>query len=294
MPRLFHVLPMLCAAPLAAQAPVLYRPDSTPPAQVRVDGVVTVPLVASGSPRAPLPVVEAMVNGHGPFRFGIETGAHFVALSPAIIDSLGLTTTGGPPESPEYRVDSITIGSATFSGVPITALGGASGVDGLLGWPFWSGVTVTIDAGAHQLRITRDSLPAPDGNDILPLARVGDFWGFPVRVAGHDFTAIVDTRSTGAIGFTPEAGKTLPFLAPPRVIGQARGVAIPVTDVTAAQLDGDLVIGEYRISHPLITMRALPPDFPTAPIVGEQILSTFVVTLDIGHARMRLTRAAAG
>jgi hypothetical protein len=231
-----------------------------------------------------------MVNGKGPYRFGVETGANFVALSPVVAGQLGLTPAGGPPESPEYLVDSISVGAATFTGVHASGLAGATGVDGLLGWPFWRGVLVTVDYPAGQLRIVRDSLPAANGADILGLARVDDFWGVPIVAAGHPFTALVDTRSTGGFGFTPSAGEGLPFDSAPVVIGMARGAAIAPVEVKGATLAGDIVLGRYTFSHPKVVLRPLPPLFPQAPILGAQVLSQFVVTLDVAHGRMRLAK----
>lgn len=290
MTRLVVVLTaLLLAAPAAAQTPEIYRPDSTPPAGVTLTSPVDVPLLPSQVGRSPLPVVSVMVNGRGPFRFGVETGAHFVAVSPTLATQLGLIRTGGPDDAPEFRVDSIAIGGATFSGVPVSQLGGATGVDGLLGWPFWSGVRVTIDYPAGRLRISRDPLPPPDGLDVLALSRLGDFWGVPILLGGKGYTAVVDTRSTGGFGVTPTVAATLSFTAPPTVIGRAGGAAIKPVEVKRGILAGDIQLGRYTFPRPPIAIRPLPPAFPQEPIVGAQVLSSFVVALDVSHGRIQLT-----
>ncbi|HSC58126.1 MAG TPA: serine hydrolase, partial [Gemmatimonadales bacterium] len=294
MTKLLVVLAaLLSAAPLAAQTPDIYRPDSTPPARVTLSGVVDVPLLPSQVGRAPLPVVNVMVNGKGPFRFGIETGAHFVAVSPTVASQLGLVRTGGPDDSPEYRVDSISIGGATFGGVAVSQLGGATGVDGLLGWPFWSGVRVTIDYPAGRLRIVRDSLPSPDGRSVLGLTRLGDFWGVPLAIGGHPYNAVVDTRSTGGIGVTPEVAASLTFGAAPEVVGRAGGAAIAPVEVKRGVLAGDVTLGRYTFPRPPIAIRPLPPAFPQGPIVGAQVLANFAVSLDVSHGRIGLERRGA-
>lgn len=290
MTRISLLLALAVSAPAAAQTPELYRPDSTPPAAVHLTGTVEVPLLPSQVGRAPLPVVNVMINGKGPFRFGIETGAHFIAVSPAVAGQLGLKAVGGPAESPEYLVDSIAVGGATFITVHASGLAGASGVDGLLGWPFWTGVLMTIDYPAGKLRISGDSLPVPNGKDILPLSRVGDFWGAPMNAAGHQFTAVVDTRSTGGFGFTPTSADGLPFDSAPVVIGRAGGAAIAPVEVKGTAINGDITLGGYTFAHPRIAIRPLPPLFPQAPIIGAQVLSTFVMSLDVARGRVRLER----
>ena len=69
---------------LVAQQPgAITRPDSSPPARTAIEATVVVPLVSDPQSRVVLPVVEVTVNGRGSYRFGIETGARFLGLSPA-------------------------------------------------------------------------------------------------------------------------------------------------------------------------------------------------------------------
>ena len=69
----------LIAAPLvAATAQGGDEPNATPPRSVSFTGTVDVPLLDPGT-RASLPVIAVMINGRGPYRFGVETGAGFVA-----------------------------------------------------------------------------------------------------------------------------------------------------------------------------------------------------------------------
>jgi hypothetical protein len=53
---------------------------------------------------------------------------------------------------PEYRVDSITVGAASFEDLPVSGTPrAASGVDGFLGLPLYRNVLVTIDYAAGRL-----------------------------------------------------------------------------------------------------------------------------------------------
>ncbi len=286
------VMILLGSTQARAQQPEIYRPDPSPPKSVTLSAPVTVPLLPSRVGRAPLPVVEVTINGQGPFRFGVETGANFIAASPAVVAQLGLKRAGGSDDYPEYRADSVRIGGAVFRDMPISGEGRATGVDGLLGLPFWAGVLLTIDYPANQLTISRDTLAVPDGRNIVGLTRTADFWSLPLLVAGQPTQAILDTRSTGSIGFTPDAAAPLSFLALPIVIGRARGAAIAETEVKGGQLAGSIMVGRYVIPQPFVEIRALPPGFPQVPLIGARVLSNFVVSLDQRTARLRLVHAA--
>ncbi len=272
---------------LVTPGPQASDPNPAPPARVDIAGPVEVPI----SLEANLPIVEARVNGEGPFRFGIETGAGFVVVSPELAAKLALKRTGGADDMPEYHVDRIEIGAVAFHDLPVSALRVAQGgIDGVLGLPLYHDLLLTIDYPNSRARFERGSLPPADGETVLSLTHVGPFWGIPLTVGGARQVAVLDTRSTGAFGFTPESAAPLTFDGDVRVVGRARGAAIPDTEVKAGRLSGDIVIGRYTFPKPTVTIRPLPPGFPTEAIVGARVLSQFTVTLDQRNARLRLVR----
>jgi hypothetical protein len=267
-----------------------YTPDSSPPERVELSGVVEVPLTLESS----LPILEIRVNGQGPFRFGIETGANFIVISPDLAKRLSLERTGGTDEYPAYRLDAIDIGGAHFAGMPAMARRVAqANIDGVLGLPLYRDLLLTIDYPNRRARFERGALPAADGQSIVSLTHVGPFWGIPLTIAGKPYAGVLDTRSTGGFGFTPESAKAVPFDGELRVIGRARGAAIPEADVKAGTIAGDVRIGRYVFPRPAASVRPLPPGFPTEPIVGGRVLSQFAITLDQRNGRLRLARAGA-
>ena len=64
-----------------------------------------------------LPVVAVMVNGKGPYRFGIETGAPFVAIRERVAGNLRLHAVASG-EVPLYVLDSISLPGLAFAHVP--------------------------------------------------------------------------------------------------------------------------------------------------------------------------------
>jgi hypothetical protein len=258
--------------------------------RVELTGVVDVPITLESN----LPIVEVRVNGEGPFRFGIETGADFVVVSPDLAARLSLKRTDGTGDFPAYRLDSIAIGAARFIGVPVSATRFAQGgIDGVLGLPLYRDLLLTIDYPKRRATFQRGALPAADNASILALTHIGPFWGVPITIAGTPFAAVLDTRSTGGFGLTPESSRHVPFDGDLQVIGRARGAAIEETEVKAGRIAGDIAIGRYVFPRPMATVRPLPPGFPTEPLIGGRVLSQFVVTLDQRNARLRLDRAGA-
>jgi Aspartyl protease len=251
----------------------------------------TIKLEDSGIPGTTLPVVRVMINGRGPYRAAIETGAGFVAATRAFADSAGLRQTGNADGLPEYLADSIRVGSARFDGIKLSALPGrgATGADLILGLSFFHDVLLVIDYPAGVVRLSRDSLPDANGRDVLALSRVGPFWAAPVNIGGRDLSAVLDTRSAGpAMSLAPGVAAALPFADSLRVVGRASGAAIASTEVKEGRLAGDIRIGSFTFPHPLLNVRELPPGFPTNPLLGDVMLRHFEVSLDQRHARLRL------
>jgi hypothetical protein len=267
--------------------------DAEPPApgSIVMETTIDVPLIDPGIPGAALPVISLMVNGKGPYRFGVETGAGFIAVSRELVEAVGLKRSGGDDELPEYAVDSITFGGASFRDVRVAAIPrNARGVDGLLGLPFFRNVSFTVDYPANRLRISRDTLPATNGKDILPLSRVGPFLGLPIRLGGEAFTAVLDTRSMAGMSITTKGAQGLQFQDSLRVVGRSGGAGIPPADVREGRLKGEATIGAYAFPAPPLSVRELPPGFPEGPLVGSRVLRNFAITVDQRRMRLRLAR----
>jgi hypothetical protein len=276
--------PLLALALLAQPVPpAASQPDPAPPKEVRLARpVVEVPLLRITG----RPAVEVFVEGKGPFLFGIETGARFVAIAPRVATSLGL-------EGEAFRVKEIAIGDASFLDLPAARARFADErIDGILGLALYEDLLLTLDFPAKKVRFERGALPAPDGKTLLPMTRAGPFWAVPVEVAGVPFHAILDTRGPGTLGVNPAAAAKLPFASPPAVVGTARGAAIAETPVRAGRLEGDLRLGALTFARPLVGIRQLPAHFPEEPLLGIEALEQMMVTLDQKSAVARFSRPA--
>ena len=101
-------------------------------------------------------LVEATVNGKGPFTLVFDTGAGLTSLKPEAAAKAGLA---GAAEA-----DSIAIGKAVAKKVKVTVAAAVpEGCDGILGYSFLSRFVSTIDYGAGTIRL----VPAGDASATL-------------------------------------------------------------------------------------------------------------------------------
>ena len=106
-----------------------------------------------------------MINGHGPFRLVLDTGASHSAVTALVALALGIPTNQSPPvilrgvtgfaTVPTIRVDTLTVGDLSVDSpvLPIVpdALGGAQGI---LGGEGLSGKRIFIDFRHDKIVIT--------------------------------------------------------------------------------------------------------------------------------------------
>ncbi len=112
-------------------------------------------------------VVAAMVNGKGPFRFIVDTGATHSTVSPGLVHALGLQ----PSEVPSIVLNGIT-GTAQVSAVTLDRLQAGdmtfdqlvtpvvwapvmAGADGILGAAGLTGRSLSVDFERNEVRISR-------------------------------------------------------------------------------------------------------------------------------------------
>ena len=241
-------------------------------------------------------VVLATLDGRGPYRLAVETGSPNVQLSPGLVRELALAPAGGSGRDPLFRLDSLRIGDVIVKGLAVGSDEALerTGVDGVLGLDAYADLLLTVDYPAARLVLSRDSLPAPDGADVLPAVRVGPFIGIPVDAGGTREIGVVDTQGGILFQAVPEEAARLVFSGTPRVVGRAIvGGGAPV-EVKEARLAGDLKLGRHVFHRPSIAVHPLPADIPSRMTIGTRALRHFRLTIDQRSMRVRLTRADTG
>ncbi|MEZ5957331.1 MAG: retropepsin-like aspartic protease [Hyphomonadaceae bacterium] len=120
-------------------------------------------LGATRSDRLGRVVAPVTVNGQGPFRFIVDTGANRSALSPELAARLGLTPHGaenvhsvhGVSVAPLVNIDRLQYGEVSLNAAALPMLGGdvLAGQDGLLGVDGMSGRRLRMDFERNCIEI---------------------------------------------------------------------------------------------------------------------------------------------
>lgn len=116
-------------------------------------------------------VVPVLVNGEGPFRMVLDTGATLTCVTEPVAEALALPSArgvagfgagvGGSGHLRIVRVDSLRLGRARLDGLQACVLdlshlaGVGVTVDGLLGLNALRPFTLTLDFGRNVLRLER-------------------------------------------------------------------------------------------------------------------------------------------
>lgn len=132
------------------------------------DAVAHIPMRLA-APAKPLILVDALVNGRGPFPFAVDTGTSTSVISPELAAQLEISggaaasVTGGAGQM-QLRggsLSSLQIGAAKIQDLPVligpflAVLSQAAGshLDGIIGYNFLRNYKVTIDYPNHLLSL---------------------------------------------------------------------------------------------------------------------------------------------
>jgi predicted aspartyl protease len=201
-------------------------------------------------------VVPVMINGRGPFRFIVDTGANHSTISPGLARSLGLQ----PAEVPSIILDGIT-GTAQVSFVTIDRLQAGdltiestalpvvwapvmAGADGILGAAAITEKSLLIDFQRNRVTISRGVEAALRANSmkVHAVRLAGGLMTLETRVGGVPVRAVIDTG----------AERTLGNLALRNALHERRthGVLAMMTTVYGATKDTEP--GEIQIVPPIV------------------------------------------
>jgi hypothetical protein len=258
-----------------------------------------------------------MINGHGPFRLVLDTGASHSAVTALVALALGIPTDQSPPvilrgvtgfaTVPTIRVDTLTVGDLAVDSpvLPIVpdALGGAQGILGAEGL---AGKRIFIDFRHDKIVITysrnekspRDFVDVPFRaiREMLVVvdARIGDI---PTK-------AIIDTGGQTTIANlalrTALSRRNLPAFGgrPDQIIGATKdvqdGMIIPMPAIKIGSiqiLDAGVTFADMYIfkQWKLLNQPAI--------LIGMDalgLLDTLVIDYRRHELQMRMSRAGAG
>jgi predicted aspartyl protease len=158
-------------------------------------------------------VVPVMIDGKGPFRFLVDTGADGSMISPALVRTLGLVPsptgiervegTTGTEKLRWVSIDSLRIGAIVKHDVhmPISHTPVLIGLDGILGLAGFGAVRVSVDFRSNRVVIDRSTADLPRGYlDIRARRTPGGLLMIPARVGNIRVEAVIDTGAAETLG----------------------------------------------------------------------------------------------
>lgn len=272
------------------------------------------------APAAPFPVpfqrmlnlifVEGRVNGKGPYKFVLDTGATQVVLSEKLMGELGLnpiTSTimhgvggGGKVESKLYRIDDLTLGDVKITNLPVgnftdplvTQL-----ADGIIGTAVLSDFFVTVNYPGRRLELSRKATPPVSAGEslggwyfsnllLVPLDVNGQFHGNFVVDTGAVTTVLSHSMAAklGVNESTPGAKVDVGLAG----VGGVEGTLLRVPDVTfksgkIAEVFPQVVSIDLKQVSKMIGTEV-------SGVVGYDFLEAYKIILNYKTAEVRLVK----
>ncbi len=204
--RALLALGALCAGAEQARAACLAAPQMValePPGDVAVQDV---DVSVGGRVVAPV-----MVNGAGPFRFIIDTGANRTVLSAGLAERLGLTPQGaaevhsinGVETAPLAPLTSLAFGNLDMAPRAAPVLTGPvfAGAHGLLGVDGLTGMRLTMDMVRRCVEIApaRTPVGSRDWTHARGELRFNNLVVVPALIGGVHANVLIDTGSTATL-----------------------------------------------------------------------------------------------
>jgi hypothetical protein len=243
--------------------------------------------------------VPVLIDGQGPYRFGLDTGASTAFyINPALATKLELPVVshthihtssheapGSAPQVDVLKIDDLAVAGHLFHhsiGVAYTTAG-----NGTLGIGLFKRVLLTLDFPNDRLSISEDQLPAADGKTIFPYVQDHSIPVVPAMLGDVRVDARLDTgaRETKADVMIPMSmASQLHLTVPMKAEGTVEDAVGRNYARYTATLDGDLTIGSIVVHHPTL----LISDFlPYVNVAG--LCNRLRIQLDQSHGLIALS-----
>ncbi|MBS1804031.1 MAG: aspartyl protease family protein [Acidobacteria bacterium] len=242
------------------------------------------------------PYVMVLVNGHGPYRFLIDTGTGTQALiSPELVQELAIPAVGharltDPSKQGEQRsdvvwVESIKIGNVEFEEVQAVQhrlFREEQNCQGVLGFPLFEDYLLTLDFPGRRMILSSGTLAERAGGSLVPF-QVSD--GVPiaaVQIDGVNVDAQIDSGGTG-LSLPETVAERMRFESAPVEYGIAESLTTRYS-LKAARLRPDVRFGSFVFRKAFVEINSA---FPVVNI-GSTPLKNFVITFDQQEGLMRV------
>jgi hypothetical protein len=292
------VAPALCIVPDSPELPATHGAESPADEQA----LFAIPTRIDRIGRIVVPVT---INGQGPFRFVVDTGASHSTLSPEVVSRLGLLHVAqaqievngitGAAQVPTVMVANLRAGDLAIKdqSFPVLSAPIMAGVDGILGAAGLTRQRLSVDFEHNKVALSEAVASAtPMGFMRIRAQRLnGGLVAVPAHVGRVNVMAVIDTGSERSLGNIAlrDALNVIPRPGVPletTTVYGATSAAVPGETQVAPTIsiehlritDVTLTYGDFHIFE-VWQMRHTP-----ALIIGMDILGTVGgITIDFKH-----------
>ena len=254
-----------------------------------------------------------MINGKGPFRFMVDTGANVSCVSEKLAASQALprgrelmvNTIVGRRARPSVMIDQLDIGTRIRKKVeaPVLPMGGFD-IDGVLGIDWLKGQRLVFGFSGNTLEITKSRAENSGRNRVVVPARrkSGQLTIVDADISGRKISAMIDSGSQFSLGNT--ALRTLIERLDPS--SRQNAVNVRMISIAGESFSGQqLALPFIRLGG--LTLGNVPVVFTDMPIfklwdlhdtptimLGIDLLTQFTtVAVDFGRSAVRFDIASA-
>ena len=212
---------LLLLMPTSAQP---QTPPDSPPSPTAAESIPPLPevTITTPEPRYVAPTLRDRIgriwapvylNGQGPFRLVLDTGANRSAVVPRVVEALGDKARAGKPVRmrgvtgtaivPTIRIDTMELGELLLAPVTLPVVPDVfGGADGVLGGEGLGGKRIVIDYRRDSITVKRSHRERPgEGFITLPITLLRDhLLVTDISIGRVRAKAIIDTGAPDSLG----------------------------------------------------------------------------------------------
>ncbi|HXH59872.1 MAG TPA: retroviral-like aspartic protease family protein [Fimbriimonadaceae bacterium] len=244
------------------------------------------------------PVIDAYINGDGPFKFVVDTGASQTMVSADLAERLRLPVEGtvmvtapnssGAFRAQVHRIKELRVGDLKFFDVKATSLMdrgflASLQADGIISASDFEDYLVTLDYRHKQIRIEPGHLPDADGQQVFDYELQHLIPGVTFEVGGKPVFFHLDTGSPFYVALPGTMLTSADYEQIPHKVGTA-GTVTGGFSVYQGQLAEDVTFGKYVLEKPNVQILDQMP----YGNLGYLFFRDYLVTFDYTEMRVKL------
>ena len=254
-----------------------------------------------------LPMIETKINGKGPFRLIVDTGAAGVVLKDAVAQKLDLPPPPGMAPGMQIQVrapgsnnlqaslfyiDTLEIGAMNFEGLWTIGmeLPFGDGMDGVIGMDVFNDCLLTYDYLNQRMSFKRGQLPEVNNRDVLSYSNPRMPNSHPeveLKVDGEPTKFLIDTGMRGWFAMNQKQMDQYDVIQGP-VVGEMGMSAAGLMPSKVCRIGNSINVGAFSVEKPIV--RSMTSNV-AANIVGTFFLENFKVTFDAKNKRFQLAES---